>query len=419
MDDNLRKMLLDSDYQNTSEMDLNTFSERGRMSGRKVPQMNSVYSYQKRKVTQDEFEKDELFGLNSNLPKYEPKPKNEVYNEVIFGALFDDEDSEPEPQPIPVEPVASLEADSLNVPKPVVQESKLPEKKEEEPIATETNVTADKKEKKKSKLGNFFMGIMRTAFVVLILSAIGYGVKKYFPNGIPFSRGEANNVADTSTVENYSNWNPNDRSLYKTSTSAEIQQMYESRDTFVFFVGEKNDAYSQELVPILNDIASRNAFDSIEYIDREKFDKKDLDSISNVVDMYKAPSYDGDTKVTVPSIVFVKKGETVCVHHGTVPGYDPLDRTMTEAESDELYRSLESAFLVMTGQSETLYTVDQANYSQPEPEPEQTDAEISPDNPDQVLEENSAWVDSEAYQEEWQPEQPAQQEYFEEPAQTW
>ena len=417
MDENLRKMLLNSDYQNTSELDQNMLNERGQMSGRKVPQMESVYSFQKRNVTQDEFEKDDLYDLNSNLPKYESRPKNEEYNEVIFGDLF--EDSEPEPQPIPTKPVAAPDPKTLNVPKPIIQETKLPEKQQvEEPVATDRTVTANKKEKK-SKSGNVFKGVMRTAFVVLILSAIGYGVKKYVPNGIPFSRGEANNVANTSTVENYSNWNPNDKSLYKTSTSAEIQQKYESRDTFVFFVGEKNDAYSQELVPILNDIASRNTFDSIEYIDREKFDKKDLDSISNVVDMYKVPSYDGDTKVTVPSIVFVKKGETVCVHHGTVPGYDPLDRTMMEAESDELYRALESAFLVMTGQSETLYTVDQANYSQPEPEPEQTDAEISPDNPDQVLEENSAWVDSEAYQEEWQPEQPAQQEYFEEPAQTW
>ena len=150
MDDNLRKMLLDSDYQNTSEMDLNTFSERGRMSGRKVPQMNSVYSYQKRKVTQDEFEKDELFGLNSNLPKYEPKPKNEVYNEVIFGALFDDEDSEPEPQPIPVEPVASLEADSLNVPKPVVQESKLPEKRKRNRLRPKQTLLQTKKKRRRA-----------------------------------------------------------------------------------------------------------------------------------------------------------------------------------------------------------------------------------------------------------------------------
>lgn len=408
MDERLKKILMETDYQNTNELasgDIDTYykmpvkrAKTTSVEKERTQRQGSVYSFPNRKITQDDFEGiEDPLNFNLNIPKYEEKEKVKTadIDDAIYEGVFAEDDKQS----------FKVEERAIKTDLPKYEPNKTAEAKE-----SDKSSEIQKKRKKKAGL----KASWKIAGAALLMCALGFGIYKIAVKNSSATPNATTEAGSSSTVENYATWNQNDTSLYKSSTSAEIQNRYENRDTFVFFVGQKNDAYSQELVPILNDIANRTSFDSIEYLDREQFGKKDLDSISNVVDMYKAPTCSGDTKIRIPSIVFVRDGETIYVHHGTIPGYDPLDRTMNEAETDELYRVLESAFLVMTGQADTLYTVDESKFIRQEEavEQEQTDAEIDPE----IQGENSAWVDSEAIQEEWQPEQT---ETYEEPAQTW
>ena len=211
------------------------------------------------------------------------------------------------------------------------------------------------------------------------------------------------------SVEEYPTWNKNDQSLYVASDVDRIRQKYEARESFVLVVAESNDAQSQEIIPIINDLATRYAFDSVEYINRADAGGEVLNKLSEIAEMYKTPGLE-NTKVTLPSVVFVRNGDTVYVHNGTVPGYNPLDRTMTEAESDELYKVFASGFDVVTGQAETMYTLDQSNYAtlaSEEETPESTDAEISEETWESAPVEESPqeWVEpTQEYTEEYQGE---------------
>ena len=391
MDENLKKMLLDSDYQNTAELNLDTYHRTIPRPVTEIEpeQQDSLSAVLNRRVIPNEFDLDDYLGVNKEQPETKMHPERVVMEEISIA-----------------EPAQKTQR----------KEDAAQKRTELSPQSDRPSVDTAEEDKtgRKKKHGNLFLGLIKAIATVLILGAIAFGIYKYVPVNT-FFQDKVTSAEDTATVENYANWNPNDTSLYQSSTSAEIQQKYESRETFVFFVGESDDAYSQELVPIINDIARRNAFDSIAYIDRENFEKKDLDSISNVVDMYKSPSYSGDTAIRIPSVVFVKNGETVYVHHGTLPGYDPLERTMTEAESDELYKVLESAFLVISGKADTLYQADEAKFlSEPDPELEHDEDETETPSQEEIPDgEHSAWVDSESIQEDGQP------EYYEEPVQNW
>ena len=391
MDESLKKMLLDSDYQNTAELNLDTYHRTLPRPVTEIEpeQQDSLSAVLNRRVIPNEFDLDDYLGVNKEQPETKMHPDRVVMEEISIA-----------------EPAQKTQR----------KEDAAQKRTELSPQSDRPSVDTAEEDKtgRKKKQGNLFLGLIKAIATVLILGAIAFGIYKYVPVNI-FFQDKVISAEDTATVENYANWNPNDTSLYQSSTSAEIQQKYESRETFVFFVGESDDAYSQELVPIINDIARRNAFDSIAYIDRENFEKKDLDSISNVVDMYKSPSYSGDTAIRIPSVVFVKNGETVYVHHGTLPGYDPLERTMTEAESDELYKVLESAFLVISGKADTLYQADEAKFlSEPDPELEHDEDATETLSQEEIPDgEHSEWVDSESIQEDGQP------EYYEEPVQTW
>ena len=391
MDENLKKMLLDSDYQNTAELNLDTYHRTLPRPVTEIEpvQQDSLSAVLNRRVIPNEFDLDDYLGVNKEQPETKMHPDRVVMEEISIA-----------------EPAQKTQR----------KEDAAQKRTELSPQSDRPSVDTAEEDKtgRKKKQGNLFLGLIKAIATVLILGAIAFGIYKYVPVNI-FFQDKVISAEDTATVENYANWNPNDTSLYQSSTSAEIQQKYESRETFVFFVGESDDAYSQELVPIINDIARRNAFDSIAYIDRENFEKKDLDSISNVVDMYKSPSYSGDTAIRIPSVVFVKNGETVYVHYGTLPGYDPLERTMTEAESDELYKVLESAFLVISGKADTLYQADEAKFlSEPDPELEHDEDATETLSQEEIPDgEHSEWVDSESIQEDGQP------EYYEEPVQTW
>ena len=391
MDESLKKMLLDSDYQNTAELNLDTYHRTLPRPVTEIEpeQQDSLSAVLNRRVIPNEFDLDDYLGVNKEQPETKMHPDRVVMEEISIA-----------------EPAQKTQR----------KEDAAQKRTELSPQSDRPSVDTAEEDKtgRKKKQGNLFLGLIKAIATVLILGAIAFGIYKYVPVNI-FFQDKVISAEDTATVENYANWNPNDTSLYQSSTSAEIQQKYESRETFVFFVGESDDAYSQELVPIINDIARRNAFDSIAYIDRENFEKKDLDSISNVVDMYKSPSYSGDTAIRIPSVVFVKNGETVYVHYGTLPGYDPLERTMTEAESDELYKVLESAFLVISGKADTLYQADEAKFlSEPDPELEHDEDATETLSQEEIPDgEHSEWVDSESIQEDGQP------EYYEEPVQTW
>ena len=186
--------------------------------------------------------------------------------------------------------------------------------------------------------------------------------------------GVSSTTADV-PVENYATWNENDESLFSSTTSEVIRKKYEEKETFVILVADENDVYCEELVPILNDIAHSYEFETIEYIDRTDSDA--IYEIGFIAVSNSNGMKDEEAHLTIPSVIFVKDGETVYIHRGTVPGYDGFERNMTEEECDELYLTLRSAFEYILGQTDTIHKISES-FSEETIEPTEESVDIEP-----------------------------------------
>lgn len=105
MDERLKKILMETDYQNTNELaagDIDTYykmpvkrTKTTSVERERTQRQGSVYSFPNRKITQDNYEGiEDPLNFNLNIPKYEEKVKTADIDDAIYEGVFAEEDEQ-------------------------------------------------------------------------------------------------------------------------------------------------------------------------------------------------------------------------------------------------------------------------------------------------------------------------------------
>ena len=107
MDERLKKILMETDYQNTNELatgDIDTYykmpvkrAKTTSVEKERTQRQGSVYSFPNRKITQDDFEGiEDPLNFNLNIPKYEEKEKVKTadIDDAIYEGVFAEDDKQ-------------------------------------------------------------------------------------------------------------------------------------------------------------------------------------------------------------------------------------------------------------------------------------------------------------------------------------
>lgn len=124
----------------------------------------------------------------------------------------------------------------------------------------------------------------------------------------------------------------------------ELLKMLEDDKTFIVYLGYENCPWCDELVPILDEVCSDYEID-IYYVDvnseESLANKEGLKRLTEIVDQR---NENDELILFFPSILFVKEGEIINQHIGTVSGHDTYIAKMTEKQIIRLKYLLSKKF---------------------------------------------------------------------------
>lgn len=141
---------------------------------------------------------------------------------------------------------------------------------------------------------------------------------------------------------------------FKNTSMKDALSVFQNKETAILYFGYPDCPWCKEAMPILGELADENN-QQVLYI-RTRDDEKELlyteaekkELISYTKD-YMQKDEDGKYQLYVPFVVFVKDGEVVNAHIGTVAGHDAHERTMTAEEEKGLRRIYDEMFHEMEG----------------------------------------------------------------------
>lgn len=167
------------------------------------------------------------------------------------------------------------------------------------------------------------------------------------------SQCEEGEKADMSAYENFMDTDH----VFRSISMQEGNELLESDKTFVLYYGFSTCPWCIELLPILNDVAKENEY-AVHYVNvrpegtDSSFDIRvdtnpDYVKLTEIVSDYLPVNDEGVKRLSVPFVFFVKDGEIVETHIGTLDTHDAKERVMTEDEKAELTTILQEDFQKM------------------------------------------------------------------------
>lgn len=147
------------------------------------------------------------------------------------------------------------------------------------------------------------------------------------------------NQADMST---YSALTDKDHVYVKENLTDLYEDITTTKETYLLYIGFTNCPWCQELVPVLNEVAKENSL-SVYYVDINSLSSEE----NNTLDSLKAYLSDwlykenGESVLYVPDVAFIKDGQLVGNHIGTVSGHDAYAEKMTDEQKAELKQQLQ------------------------------------------------------------------------------
>ncbi len=133
----------------------------------------------------------------------------------------------------------------------------------------------------------------------------------------------------------------------------DIKQAIDQKETVVVYFGFSSCPWCVEALPILNDVAKEYS-QSIGYIDTRKdaswqsnLDITDYDVVVEYLGDYLEYDDNGIKHLYTPMLFFIKDGEVVASHQGTVEDHDAHERQMTEEEQEQLKETYQNAFALL------------------------------------------------------------------------
>lgn len=126
-------------------------------------------------------------------------------------------------------------------------------------------------------------------------------------------------------------------------TVEDFLQALDDQETFTAYFGFSSCPWCNEAVPILNEAARESGVSWVYYIDTRadsswtsNMDITDYDLLVERVGSYFPYDDDGYRHLYTPFVFFVKDGEVVATHEGTLEGQDASEERLTEEEQQEL-----------------------------------------------------------------------------------
>ncbi|MEG0169341.1 TlpA family protein disulfide reductase [Anaerorhabdus sp.] len=134
--------------------------------------------------------------------------------------------------------------------------------------------------------------------------------------------------------------------VFRSITMQQGNELLESDKTFVLYYGFSTCPWCVELLPILNDVAKENGM-AVEYVnvrpegtdstnDIRVDTNPDYVKLTEIVNDYLPVNDEGVKRLSVPFVFFVKDGEIVETHIGTLDSHDAKERVMNDEEKAEL-----------------------------------------------------------------------------------
>jgi len=184
--------------------------------------------------------------------------------------------------------------------------------------------------------------ILISILVIFILLIIG-GIVLYFNDALRFKLSyEYINFVEYSNGKRIEISVPVDNKI-KYVSEDELLGLFED-GTGILYFGYNTCPWCRNVVPVLIDTVKKNDIDTIYYADLHKLD---IDSIRSklykILDSYLRDDGEGKKVLAVPDVYFIKNGEIIGHHIGTVDSYkNPYDgmSKKQEKELSEIYYEL-------------------------------------------------------------------------------
>ena len=133
-------------------------------------------------------------------------------------------------------------------------------------------------------------------------------------------------------------------------TMDECLEKWANKEDGVYYFGYEDCPWCQDAIPILKEVAqSQNQ--SVYYIRTRDsnhkllYDERQKEELITYIGEYMEKNEEGELTLYVPMVVQMMEGTIENCHIGTVEGYEPSEREMTENEKEYLKEMYESYFV--------------------------------------------------------------------------
>ncbi|MDO5794721.1 MAG: hypothetical protein Q4Q00_11130 [Turicibacter sp.] len=106
--------------------------------------------------------------------------------------------------------------------------------------------------------------------------------------------------------------------------------------------------WCQEALPILNQVAFNLGVDNVYYLNVRSLTRgekeAEYEQIADLLQEHMATNETGELVIYVPDVFFIKEGEVLAHHLGTIKDHNAKERQMTEQEREELVTTYTNLF---------------------------------------------------------------------------
>lgn len=153
-----------------------------------------------------------------------------------------------------------------------------------------------------------------------------------------------------SDMSGYETYNENETYVFYDMDVMEMNRKMDEGDTFVVYFGFDTCPWCNDAMPILNTVAKSNGV-KVGYVNTRKEESwssnKDIDNYALLIERaaeFLPKDEEGNPRLYVPFVFFVKNGVIVSAHEGTVAGHNAHERRIDNEETVELSRLYQKGF---------------------------------------------------------------------------
>ena len=184
----------------------------------------------------------------------------------------------------------------------------------------------------------------KSLFVILAVSTIGCHKS---------SKGGSLN-GKMSDMSGYSNFADQEDHVFYDMTVKDMAEAMDEKKTFAVYFGYDTCEWCLDAVPVINEAAKQTG-QTVGYVNtraeaswQKNTDIEDYDLLIEKVGEFLEYDDDGIRHLYAPTLFFIKEGEVVEFHEGTLEGHNARNRAMTPEEREELRLILVEKFAAMT-----------------------------------------------------------------------